>query len=242
MLTFAATLLAVRTCPGRPSKSTEPALATSRRIARYKVMRIPAPALIVPILALALGGCAAGTVVSPVEVTRFVGEQPARLGQGTIAVRAAPAGPGAASEASLEFSAYRQAVETELAQLGYTIAPGSGASQVAEIRFGSMAQQQQAGGRSPVNVGVGGSTGSFGSGVGLGVGIDLSGPPPEMIDTQMGVIIRDNGSGDALWEGRAAFSASTNSEFADRPAAAARLAEALFSGFPGQSGETIEVK
>lgn len=206
-------------------------------------MRISAPTLIVPILALALAGCAARTVVSPVEVTRFVGEQPAQLGQGTIAVRAAPGAPDAVTEDSLEFSAYRQAVETELAELGYTIVPAARAQQVAELRFGSMAQREVQGRRrSPVSVGMGGSTGSFGSGVGLGVGIDLSGPPPEMVDTQMGVIIRDNATGTALWEGRAGFSASTNSEFADRPAAAARLADALFTGFPGQSGETIEVK
>ena len=208
-------------------------------------MRIPAPALIVPILALTLGGCAAGTVVSPVEVTRFVGQQPARLGQGTIAVRPSPAAPGAldaVGEGSREFSTYRQAVETGLVGLGYTIAPVASAAQVAEIRFGSMARQQGDGRRSPVNVGVGGSTGSYGSGLGVGVGIDLSGPPPEMIDTQMGVIIRDNGTGQALWERRAAFSASANSDYADRSAAAARLADALFSGFPGQSGETIEVK
>src|SRR5690606_42017636 len=41
-------------------------------------------------------------------------------------------------------------------------------------------------GRSPVNVGVGGSTGSYGSGVGLGVGINLGGGsrPSEQIDTE----------------------------------------------------------
>ena len=35
--------------------------------------------------AVLLAGCTQ-TYVSPVSVTRFVGEQPARLGQGTIAV------------------------------------------------------------------------------------------------------------------------------------------------------------
>ena len=96
--------------------------------------------------------------------------------------------------------------------------------------------------RGPVNVGVGGSTGSYGSGVGVGIGLDLSGPPPEVTGNQLGVVIRDNASGQALWEGRAEFSASTNSDFASAQAAARKMAGALFAGFPGQSGETIEVK
>ncbi len=201
-------------------------------------MRKIGPALLAPVLlALTVGGCAS-TYVSPVEVTRFVGEQPARLGQGTIAVRAAP---GDGVEEGLEFAEYRQAVEAELTTLGYRIAPIASAAQVAELRFGRYTEQE-AGRRSPVNVGVGGSTGSFGSGLGVGLGIDLSGPPQPTVATQMGVIIRDNGSGAALWEGRAAFSATANSDYADRSAAAGRLAHALFTGFPGESGETIEVK
>lgn len=187
-------------------------------------------------VAAMLAGCTR-TYVSPVSVTRFVGEQPARLGQGTIAVRPAPGEPGG----TLEFSAYEQAVAAELAQVGYQVVAGEGASQVAEVRV-SRTIDQPIGGRGPVNVGVGGSTGSYGSGVGVGVGLDLSGPPPEVASTQMGVIIRDNATGNALWEGRAQFSASTNSEYADRLAAAAKMADALFAGFPGESGETIEVE
>ena len=48
--------------------------------------------------------------------------------------------------------------------------------------------------------------------------------------------------GTALWEGRSRFTATANSGFADTQAAATRLADALFGGFPGQSGETIEVE
>lgn len=190
------------------------------------------------ILALWLPACAASSYVSPVEVTRFVGEQPGQLGRGTIAVRAASGGV----DDSLEFSAYERAVAAELTELGYNVVPVGEATQVAELRFVRAAGPQGASRRSPVNVGVGGSTGSFGSGLGVGLGIDLSGPPQQMIDTEIGVTIRDNGSGAALWEGRAGFSASANSAFAERPAAAARLADALFDGFPGQSGETIEIR
>ncbi len=97
--------------------------------------------------------------------------------------------------------------------------------------------------RGPVSVGVGGSTGTYGSGVGLGLGINLGGGGPrEMIDTQVRVMIRDKSSGATYWEGRAQFSVSGNSPYADTSANAAAVADALFRNFPGNNGETIEVR
>jgi len=186
--------------------------------------------------AAALLGACTTTYVSPVEVTRFVGEEPALLGTGPIAVRA---GPGVDAE-SLEYSVFQTAVAEELEQLGYIVAGGD-AVQVAEITVERFVTQR-GGGRSPVNVGVGGSTGSYGSGLGVGLGLDLSGPPPEEVDTQLRVVIRPTAGGMALWEGRARFTATANSELADSRAAAARIAGALFAGFPGESGATIEVE
>jgi hypothetical protein len=191
--------------------------------------------IVAGLAAAALAGCTQ-TVVSPVSVTRFTGAQPAQLGQGSIAVRAAPGEPGD----TLEFSQWEQAVAAELAALGYQVVSGP-APQVAEVRIERFTDAPQ-GHRSPVGVGVGGSTGSYGSGVGVGVGIDLSGPPPEVTGNQLGVVIRDNASGEALWEGRAEFSASTNSDYASAQAAAQKMAAALFAGFPGESGATIEVR
>ena len=87
------------------------------------------------------------------------------------------------------------------------------------------------------------STGSYGSGVGVGVGINLGGGrPAEQIDTELRVSIFPAGGTEALWEGRARFTATANSDYADQRAAAAKLAAALFAGFPGRSGETIEVR
>jgi len=182
-----------------------------------------------------LGACTT-TYVSPVEVTRFVGEEPALLGTGPIALRA---GPGM-DAASLEYSVFQTAVAEELEQLGYIVAGGD-AVQVAEITVERFVATQD-GGRSPVNVGVGGSTGSYGSGLGVGIGLDLSGPPPEQIDTQLRVVIRPTAGTMALWEGRARFTASANSDMADTRAGAAKLADALFADFPGESGETIRVR
>lgn len=185
---------------------------------------------------LALTACAT-PYASPVEVTRFTGSAPAQLGSGTISVRPAPGSAGA----TLEFAAYEQAVAAELEKLGYSVMAEGVTAQVAEVRVAreQLAPEQR---RGPVSVGVGGSTGSYGSGLGVGIGLDLSGPKKPVIDTELGVVIRDNGTGQSLWEGRAAFGASADSEFTQRQAAATRLASALFSGFPGESGATIEVK
>lgn len=196
------------------------------------------PALFVALGSAALlAACTTPAYVSPVEVTRFTAAEPQLLGSGTISLRAAP---GEAPD-SWDYAAYRTAVADELTQLGYTVTEGSGA-QVAEIGVEQYVARAE-GGRSPVNVGVGGSTGSYGSGVGVGVGINLGGNRPvDRIDTQLRVVIRPAGATDALWEGRARFTATVNSDYADRQAAAAKLADALFGGFPGQSGETIEVR
>jgi len=184
-----------------------------------------------------LAGCQTA-YVSPVEVTRFTAPQ-AVLGSGPIAVQAAPG----EDPAGWEYAAFQKAVGDELTRVGYVVT-GDMAQQVAEISVDRVTERPLAS-RSPVDVGVGGSTGSYGSGVGVGVGINLGslgGRPSEEIDTQLRVVIRPSGGGDALWEGRARFAASANSDYADQRAAAAKLASALFSGFPGRSGETIEVR
>ncbi|MCJ2185423.1 DUF4136 domain-containing protein [Novosphingobium beihaiensis] len=184
----------------------------------------------------ALSGCVAP--VGPVEVTRFHAADITPLGHGTIRVEPAP---GQLDD--MEFRAYAGAVGRELTRLGYTLPlPGeSGSGQVALLsleRHRYLPQRNS----NPVSVGVGGSTGSYGSGVGVGVGIDLSGPPPEQVETKLAVTIQDRASGRHLWEGRAAFTVRASSPMAQTSLGAAKMAEALFKGFPGQSGETILVK
>ena len=182
-----------------------------------------------------LAGCTT-TYISPVEVTRFTGDQPQALGAGPIAVRAAPGAP----EDSLELNVFRDAVARELQELGYVIIDGE-APQVAEISIGLMVEQPADRG-SPVSGGVGVGGGSYGSSAGVGIGIDLSPRPTERLHRELRVMIKPAQGGTALWEGRARFTASTNSGFAETQAAATKLADALFGGFPGQSGATIEVK
>ena len=135
------------------------------------------------------------------------------------------------------------AVGRELARVGYAEPlPGeSGSAQVATLSLERRRFQPQRDG-GPVSVGVGGSTGSYGSGLGVGIGIDLSGPPPEQVETRLAVTIADRASGRHLWEGRAAFVVRGDSPMAQTSLGAAKMAEALFKGFPGESGETILVK
>ncbi|HSG33095.1 MAG TPA: DUF4136 domain-containing protein [Sphingomonadaceae bacterium] len=188
-------------------------------------------------LCLAAGLVACMAPIGPVEVTRF--HQPAaldRLAMGTIAVEAAP---GHDPE-SLELRAYERAVARELVRLGYEeVAAGSG-DQVALVRLErTLFEPGREGG--PVSVGVGGSTGSYGSGVGLGVGIDLSGPPPEQVTTELGVMIRERATNATIWEGRASFTVRADSPLAQTQLGAPKMAEALFLDFPGNNGETVRI-
>lgn len=192
--------------------------------------------------ALSFGGCA--TAVPPVEVTRFHASAPAGWAPGTrYTVDAAPLGnAGAMVDApSLEWGTYRTAVEQQLQRQGLVAAP-DGARAPLKVRIGfERMNREGVGKRSPVSVGVGGSTGSYGSGVGLGIGLNLGGGPKRMADLQLSVRIDDSTSGQALWEGRALTAVPVKAPANQPSLAAAKLAEALFKDFPGESGRTISV-
>jgi hypothetical protein len=185
-----------------------------------------------------LASCA--TQIGPVKVTRFhvpgVG-----LAQGAIAVVPAAGMP----DTSLEQRSYQDAVARELGRIGYT-GVGPGGAQIAEVRMVRRTWQPGRG-RGPVSVGVGGGGGSWGNGgsfggVGMGLGIDLSPPPAAQVESELGVMIKNRVTGQTLWEGRAQSVVPVTSPLAAPEANAARLATALFKGFPGNSGETILVR
>ena len=189
----------------------------------------------------ALAACATTPRAGPAQVVSFVATDAGAaqaLGQGTIFVETAPGIDGD----SLQISRYKAAVARELVALGYTEAPRDQASQIAQVRVDRLVDAPRERRRGPVSVGVGGSTGSFGSGVGLGLGINLGGNGPrEIVDTQIGVMIRDRASMDTLWEGRAGFEADARSALAETTASADALAAALFAPFPGATDEPIIV-
>ncbi|EAQ28177.1 hypothetical protein NAP1_11298 [Erythrobacter sp. NAP1] len=197
------------------------------------------PRIVRPALVLALAGtlsACAGTYTGPVEVTRFVSEQPAMLGQGTITLEF----PDELRNTGAR-DAFASAVSSELEALGYTVVMDTAsAGQIATIRT-SRNPIEAADRGGPVSVGVGGGTGSFGSGVGVGVGINLGGGDrgPRVV-TELSVRISGPG-GESLWEGRAQQPISIKSPYADVDASARTLTAALFKDFPGGNGETVSI-
>lgn len=189
--------------------------------------------------ALVLGGCA--TAVPPVEVARFHNALPGWTPGTRYAIATAPTDGVGGAKPSLEWNSYRAAVDQQLQRQGL-IAVGSNerAPLLVRVTF-DRSEQLGEGQRSPVSVGVGGSTGSYGSGVGLGIGFNLGGGPKRMADLQLSVRIDDAATGQALWEGRALTSVPVKAPAAQPSLAAAKLAEALFKDFPGESGRTISV-
>ncbi len=189
--------------------------------------------------ALSLAGCM--TSIPSVDVTRFHGDAVAR--GGTVSVVPADA----RDATSLEFRTTANAVSAALGRVGYAVldagaGPNAGGATyraVVELHRQTIEPARR---RSPVSVGVGGATGSYGSGVGVGIGIDLSGKPKPVIVTQLRVQIRRAGDDAAIWEGRAETAAKQGTPAAQPGMAAGKLANALFSDFPGPSGKTITVK
>lgn len=188
---------------------------------------------------LVLGGCAAS--IPPVDVTRFHAAEPVARSGG---IMIEPASGG--QEGSVEFRTYAGAVSRELQRIGFTdethvqaLAPSR---YVALISFSRDVRSLAAAAKSPVGVGVGGSTGSYGSGLGVGIGINLSGKPKNIVTTRLSVQIRARDTNEAIWEGRASTQAKEGNPASQPGIAAEKLAAALFSGYPGKSGETITVK
>jgi Domain of unknown function (DUF4136) len=172
--------------------------------------------------------------VPPVEVTRFHTPALAALAPGTIYSFAETTG------ASAEMASYRAAVDMEMRRAGYSPAAAGTAAPLL-VRTTLDRSERRGEGASPVTVGVGGSTGSFGSGLGVGVGINLGGGPRRWIDLTLSVRIDDAVTGAALWEGRAHSAIPEKAPAAQPSLAAAKLAAALFQGFPGENGRTINV-
>jgi hypothetical protein len=193
------------------------------------------PILAATALALTLSACA--TAVPPVEVTRFHVDSPPT--SGTVSVEEMIGNP----DVSLEFRTYAAAVAQELSRVGFTEARGAKGEYQALVgmrRSFRPTGPDRSG--NPVSVGVGGSTGSYGSGLGLGIGINLSGKPKDVVTTELSVQLRRRADSQVLWEGRAITSAKEGTPAAQPNMAAGKLAAALIGGYPGESGRTIMVK
>ena len=184
------------------------------------------------IASLTLSACVVPT--GPVEVTRFNRAADGYVyGNGSYIVT-----PAKASDA-LSLSPYLAAVAREMQQIGYSEKLDN-SDVIAEVSVS--ARKTEAPRRSPVSVGVGGSTGSYGSGVGVGLGFDLGAlGNKDSVQTTLSVRLLRRSDNLVIWEGRAVQSAGATSPAAQPGIAASKLASALFDDFPGISGETVTV-
>ena len=206
--------------------------------------------LAAPVALLALGACAAGL---PTEVSRFQA-MPAPQGQSFVVV------PGDGAKGGLEFAQYAGLVSRHLTRLGYTEAPSrEAASFVVELDYGVDDGEQRTVVRpDPFGPGYGfgyrrpyfsrfGYFGRYRSpfyygwddpywyGRGYGYGYDrVETYTVYNSDLEMNIRSRD---GEPLFEGRAE-ARSTSDDLTDL---VPNLIEAMFTDFPGRSGETVRI-
>ena len=204
-------------------------------------------------LGVMLAGCATGPARAPIEGVRFHSDPVA--GRGTIAVEAVaemgPAEPGTRTAIGdgppADAPVFVGAVRDQLARAGFTpVAPGAAAQYRATVSIARL-ERPLPRRSSGLSIGLGGA--SFGGGrrggsaVGLGGGFTFpvgGGRARTGVVTEMSVrLVRGP---DAIWEGHVRTIADAARGEAASDAVAGRLAGALFAGFPGDSGRSIEVR
>jgi len=183
-------------------------------------------------------GCTTAAPVFPTEVTRFRADEVPR---GTISLA-----PDEGGNDGPAFQAYAAAVGDALTAQGYTVVPpGAGAAYVARIGFRSDTRSVR--GPAPFTLGLGVGGGSYGRGGGVeggvGGGIPI-GKREIRDDTAATLSVRINRrAGDlGIWEGKAQTRLIRRTGTGEPNAMPTKLARALFTGFPGESGRTITVK
>ena len=207
-------------------------------------------------LGVMLAGCATGPARAPIEGVRFHSDPV--TGRGTIAVEAiADMGPGPMAEPGTrsdiadrppaDAPAFVAAVRDQLTRAGFTpVAPGAPAQYRATVSITRL-ERPLPRRSSGLSIGLGGASfggGRYGgSGVGLGGGVTFpvgGGRARTGVVTEMSVrLVRGP---DAIWEGHVRTLADAARDEAGSGAVAGRLAGALFAGFPGESGRSIEVR
>lgn len=202
-------------------------------------MRVPA-LLLAPAL---LAACATtGSYPTSTDVIRYHLGAPER---GTVVVQ--PAGGGDGVSSGLAAQPYAAAVSRALGAAGYAPAgPGGDTQFIALVDVRQVSSEERR--PSPFSIGLGG--GSFGGGrrggigIGGGVGFPIGSGRRTTIDaTELTVLIKRRVDQSPVWEGHARTVAPrTSMGGADLQTTADRLAQALFTGFPGESGRTITVQ
>ena len=138
-------------------------------------------------------------------------------------------------------------MQAELARVGYPAPPpGAVPEFVATVDFRRTTRPGPVR-RSPFSIGLGGGSFSGGRNGGVGLGGGVSFPighsrQSNLLLTELAVTIKRRVDQSPVWEGQSRGVTDAAAVDATADAQARRLAVALFTGFPGQSGRTIEVK
>lgn len=196
-------------------------------------------------VALALGLSACATNTFKADVSRFAVPLPAPQGQTFAVVAEDPKLAG-----GLEFATYANAVAAELTQLGYARAASPEAADML-VRF----DYRVDGGRERVRTtpGAGGGFGAFGpwgpwggwgggfGGWGFGFNDPFFGGPDvrsyTVYTSGVELKIDRRADGQRLFEGKAEAVSRSNR----LPRLVPNLVDALFTDFPGNSGETVRI-
>jgi hypothetical protein len=191
-------------------------------------------------VAMLAGGCTTTTRQGPVEVTRYHLGQP--LERTTVVVEPMAGG----TQVSPEYQLYADAVAAELARIGYVRSSSDMASgyiaavSLTRAALGSFREPP------PFSIGLGG--GSFsggrrgGVGIGGGTSVGIGGKTRQVTGLELAVQLRRRSDNTTVWEGRAMTESVSGVAGSDPRDAAARLAQALFKDFPGESGVTTSVR
>lgn len=169
-----------------------------------------------------------------VEVARFVGNDPAALGHGAIAVASQTEGQDYVPQASR--AAYEAAVIDRLVRAGYDTTQANlgkaSPGQYAELKVMRSVVEPAEAKRSPVSGSAAMSVGTRGSAYGLAVNVDMTKPLSALVSTRLEARIRDKATNAVFWEGRAEIATREGDAKWSDQMIAGKLAEALFDGFP----------
>ncbi|WP_310498790.1 DUF4136 domain-containing protein [Sandarakinorhabdus sp.] len=179
-----------------------------------------------PAIAALLFAAPALAAPASADVTRF--HTGGAIAPDSIAIVPGPDVPAD----SLEFRTHADVVAAELAKMGF-----AGSQTPAYRAVMTIDQQQGPPKRSPFSVGIGGSTGGWNGGVGGGVSFPLGGRGARVMTT-LSLQMRRVADNIMVWEGRATADLGKDGLSKGLPV----LARALFTGFPGPSGQTVKVK
>jgi hypothetical protein len=166
-----------------------------------------------------------------IQVNRFVGDDATVLGHGAIAVSSQTEGQDYVPQGNRV--AYEAAVIDQLVHAGYDTAhaaPTGG--QLAELRVTRTVLQGPEDKHKPVSGEMAMSVGNHGTAYGMALNVDLSKPLSPLVSTRLEARIRDRATNKVLWEGRAEIATREGDKGWSDQDIAARLAAALFDGFP----------